>query len=94
MGGGTLRINVIFPTELLEELDEVVPAGKRSEVIVEATAAYLSRLKVLAVLQETTGAWDDTRHPEMATPEDVNRWVAELRSNWRRGPMLVENKDA
>jgi metal-responsive CopG/Arc/MetJ family transcriptional regulator len=67
----TRRINVTLSTALLEELDGLVPAGKRSEVIAEATAAYLSRLKVLAALKETQGVWRAEDHPEMATPEDV-----------------------
>ncbi|MGC9349768.1 MAG: ribbon-helix-helix domain-containing protein [Anaerolineae bacterium] len=94
MAEDTRRINVVFPTRLLEELDETVPSGKRSEVIVEATAAYLRRLKVLAVLKETSGAWSADDHPEMATPEDVNRWLEDLRSSWRRVPMLAEESDS
>jgi metal-responsive CopG/Arc/MetJ family transcriptional regulator len=93
MGEHTRRINVIFPEKILEELDDLVPSGKRSEVIVEATAAYLNRLKVLAALKETAGVWNEASHPEMATPEDVSRWVAALRSSWRRVPMLVEQND-
>jgi hypothetical protein len=72
MAEDTCSINVTFPT------------GKRSEVIVEATAAYLRRIKVLAALKETQGAWRDEDHPELVTPEDVNRWLASRRSSWRR----------
>jgi metal-responsive CopG/Arc/MetJ family transcriptional regulator len=93
MSEDTRRINVIFPERLLEELDALVPAGKRSEVIVEATAAYLARLKVLAALKATAGAWTTADHPELATPEDVNRWLAELRSSWRRVPLFAEGRD-
>jgi Arc/MetJ-type ribon-helix-helix transcriptional regulator len=92
MAEDTRRINVTFPKQLLEELDEVVPTGKRSEVIVEATAAYLRRIKVLAALTETQGAWQDEDHPELATPEDVNRWLASMRSSWRRVPLLTEER--
>jgi len=56
MNRDTRRINVTFPTQLLEELDRLVPAGKRNEVIVEATAAYLRRLKVLVALEQASGA--------------------------------------
>jgi hypothetical protein len=93
MAEDTRRINVVFPTRLLEELDEVVPSGKRSEVIVEATATYLRRLKVLSVLKETSGAWHAGDHPELVKPEDVNRWLKDLRSSWRRVPMLAEGSD-
>lgn len=93
MSKNTRRINVTFPERLLEELDALVPAGKRSEVIVEATATYLARLKVLAALKATAGAWTTADHPELATPEDVNRWLAELRSSWRRVPLFAEGLD-
>jgi Arc/MetJ-type ribon-helix-helix transcriptional regulator len=94
MAEDTRRINVTFPRQLLEELDAVVPTGKRSEVIVEATAAYLRRIKVLAALRETRGAWRDEDHPELVTPEDVNRWLASRRSSWRRVPLLSEERPA
>lgn len=94
MSDDTRRINVTFPEQVLRELDSLVPAGKRSEVIVEATASYLARLKVLAALKETAGAWTATDHPELATPEAVMEWVAELRSSWRRVPLFTEDLDA
>ena len=87
------RINVIFPRQLLAELDVLVPSGKRSEVVVEATASYLARLKVLAALQETAGAWESADHPDLITPEDVNGWLEQLRSTWRRVPLFTEEID-
>jgi metal-responsive CopG/Arc/MetJ family transcriptional regulator len=94
MSKDTHRINVVFPTDLLEELDEFVPSGKRSEVIVEATAAYLSRLKVLAALKETSGAWKAVDHPDMVTADDISRWLENLRSPWRRVPLFSEVDDS
>ncbi|MBN2391976.1 MAG: hypothetical protein JXR84_14705 [Anaerolineae bacterium] len=87
------RINVIFPRRLLEELDALVPSGKRSEVVVEATASYLARLKVLSALRETSGAWESADHPDLVTPEDVNHWLEQLRSSWRRVPLFTEEVD-
>jgi len=80
----TRQITVTFPTQLLEELDSIVPAGKRNDVIVEATAVYLRRLNVLATLEQTSGAWRDGDHADLATTQDVTRWVNELRAPWRR----------
>jgi Arc/MetJ-type ribon-helix-helix transcriptional regulator len=93
MSENTRRINVTLPTTLLDELDSLVPAGKRSEVIAEATATYLSRLKVLAAIRETQGAWEEKDHPELATPDDVSAWLQALRSPWRRVPLLVRDRD-
>ncbi len=79
----TKRINVTLPAEVADDLERYVPPRKRNRVIVEATAAYLRRLKLLAALRETAGAWDDASHPELATAEDIDRWLAEIRSNWQ-----------
>jgi Arc/MetJ-type ribon-helix-helix transcriptional regulator len=88
----TRTIKVTFPKQLLEELDSVVPTGKRSEVIVAATAAYLRRINVLAALRETQGAWRDEDHPALITPEDVNRRLPSRRSSWRRVPLRSEGE--
>ncbi len=77
MSEDTRRINVTFPAQLLEELDALIPPRKRSEVIVEATVEYMRKLKALAVLKQSAGAWGDANHPELATPEDINAWLAE-----------------
>lgn len=77
------RINVTLPTQLIDELDALVPARKRSEVIAKATAEYVRKLKVANVVRETAGVWEDEDHPELATLEDVNRWLEDNRAQWR-----------
>ena len=83
-----------FPTPLLEELTRLIPAGKRSEVIVEATAAYLHRLRVLVTLEQTGGVWCDGDHADLATAEDVTRWVNDLRDPWRCVPLLSPTRQS
>jgi hypothetical protein len=90
----TQRINVTFPVRLLRDLDEFAPPRKRSQIIVAATADYVRRLKLLAAIKETAGAWDDESHPELATPEDIDRWLQQLRSSWRREPLWQEESRA
>ncbi len=86
----TRRINATFPVPLLEDLEKYVPPRKRNQVIVAATEAYVHKLKLLAVLKETAGAWNDASHPEMATPADIDRWLRQVRSSWRREPLEPE----
>lgn len=81
------RVNVTFPESLLGELRRYVPARKRNQVIVAATEDYVRKLKLLMVLKETAGAWDDKGHPELATPQDVDRWLRQVRSQWRDEPL-------
>jgi hypothetical protein len=94
MMGETRRINVTFPEDLLNELDQLAPPRKRSQIIVRATAEYVRKLKLLAVIKETSGAWDDASHPELATPDDVERWIRQMRGMWRREPLWEEEANA
>ena len=82
----TQRINVTFPKKLLAELDALVPARKRSQVIVMATTEYVRKLKLLSAIKETAGAWDQAIHPELATPADIDRWIRDVRGSWRQEP--------
>lgn len=80
------RINVIFPADVLELVDEIVPPRERNRFIVRAAeeAARCEQLRrALAVLRDEGPAWRDEDHPELASPEDVDRWVRQLRE---RGP--------
>lgn len=42
------------------------------------------KIKRLMVLKETAGAWSDEDHLELATFEDIDRWVEKIRLQWRR----------
>ena len=83
----TRRINVSFPVRLLEDLEKLAPPRKRSHIIVTATADYVHRLKLLSAIRETAGIWDDESHPELSTPEDIDRWLRRVRSTWRKGSL-------
>jgi len=90
----TRRINVTFPVSLLGELHKYVPSRQRNQVIIAATEDYVRRLKLLAALKETAGAWDDNSHPELATPADIDRWLRQIRAAWRREPLWPEEASA
>ena len=88
------RVNVTFPESLLGELHRYVPARKRNQVIVAATKDYVRKLKLLMVLKETAGAWDNEDHPELATSEDVDHWLRQVRSQWRDESLWQEDPSA
>lgn len=77
----TKRINVTFPTSLLEELREYVPRQARNRFIVEATERLLKQARLTKVLEDLRQepAWSDEDHPDLMTVEDVNRYVRRLR---------------
>jgi len=73
------RVNVTFPIEVLELVDAVVPPRERNRFIVKATEEAARRERLHKALKAAAGAWKLEDHPELATPEDVDRWVRQLR---------------
>ena len=73
------RINISFPKKLVDELSSLVPPGKRSRLVVEATQKELQRIKRLKILEKTAGVWKDSNHPDLKSIRDVCKWVDRLR---------------
>lgn len=78
----TQKITVTIPVEVLTMMDKFIPARQRSSFIVEAIKEQLEIAEDLAVLEATAGAWSEADHPELRTPEDIDRWIAQLRGTW------------
>jgi hypothetical protein len=77
------RLNIRVPRELVDELKRLVPARKRSQVIVDATAEAVARLKQQEALREDK-IWSDESHPDLTSQEDINRYLREMRASWER----------
>ena len=73
------RINISIPKHVADDLSQLVPSGKRSHLIAEATRKELQKMKILKVLKKSAGAWTDTNHPDLKTIEDIGEWVDTLR---------------
>jgi Arc/MetJ-type ribon-helix-helix transcriptional regulator len=73
------KITVSLPVALLEWLDGEIEGRKRSAFIAEAIEEKLDRIETVRVIEETAGAWKDEDYPHLATDEDIDRWLAELR---------------
>jgi Arc/MetJ-type ribon-helix-helix transcriptional regulator len=78
------KITVTLPGSLLARLDESVSPRGRSRFIAAAIEERLALAEQLAALDETAGAWSDANHPDMATDEDIDRWLEDLRRSWER----------
>ncbi len=77
------RINVNFPSPVLEDLRRLVPAKRRSEVIARATARELRRIKLAAQFDQAArrAIWTAEKYPALATPEAIDGALAALRAN-------------
>lgn len=78
----TVKTQVVFPTEVLQQLDGLVAPRKRSEFIVEATLERLKREGFKRAWDRAKGAWTDEAHPDLKTPEDINAYVRRIRDNF------------
>jgi len=89
------RFNVVFPADVLRDLRTLVPPRKRGEFVVEATAERLRRMRLKAVLERLSKepAWKLEDHPDLATPEDIERWVRNMRASWRRPDSYPEQQN-
>jgi Arc/MetJ-type ribon-helix-helix transcriptional regulator len=76
-----VRINVLMPDELVEEISQSVGSRKRSSFLVEAAQEKLERMKQAEALREAFGSWSEELHPELKTQEDIDRWVRSLRQS-------------
>ena len=88
------RINISLPKKLVEELSSLVPPGKRSHLIVEATRKELQQMKRLKVLDKTAGAWKDSGHPDLKTINNICNWVNQLRQSDEKRLSEIMKDDA
>ncbi len=73
------RINLLLPVDLAQELFALVPPRQRGRVVSEALARELRRLKALAAIEQSAGAWTKEAHPELGTGPQIDRWIARTR---------------
>ena len=88
------RINISFPKKLVDELNSLVPAGKRSHLVVEATQKELQKIRRLKILEKTAGAWKDSSHRDLKTIGDVCKWVDRLRQSDEKRLSKIVKSDA
>ena len=79
MASATVRTHVVFPKELVEEVDQLVGPRKRSEFVVEAVEEKLAHERLGRALESTAGFLDPGAYPEWETPEKTSAWVRALR---------------
>ena len=84
------KAHLVFPQNILEEVDQIAGKRKRSLFIVKATQEKLERERFLKTLDETKGAWTDKHHAELRTAQDMERYLREKRSSFRKRIKRIE----
>jgi len=77
------RMNLYLTKPVADDLRRLVPARERTRFVEEVLERELRRRKLKAALKESAGAWKGEDHPELATFEDVDRWIEEGRNATR-----------
>ncbi|MGR3218966.1 MAG: hypothetical protein ACUZ8H_03990 [Candidatus Anammoxibacter sp.] len=73
-----IKTQVVFPKEMLKELDKVVTPGKRSHFVVQATRKELQRIRIAHTMEKAAGAWKDDDYPEFKTLNNVHNWLSNI----------------
>jgi hypothetical protein len=73
------RMNLYITKPVMDDLRRLVPARERTRFVEEVLARELRKRKLKEALEKSYGAWKDEDHPELATAEDIDRWIEENR---------------
>ena len=76
------RTHVVLAQELVEDIDRLVGARRRSSFLTEAAEKELMRRRQIAALRAAAGAWKDKDHPELR--QGSARWVHKTRQDAER----------
>ena len=80
----TEKLTISLPRSLAERFKASVPPRRRSTFIATMLEEHLAMEEQAQALDESAGCWSDELHPEMATSEDIDAWLATLRGRWQR----------
>jgi metal-responsive CopG/Arc/MetJ family transcriptional regulator len=86
------KAHLVFPLNILEQVDQIAGKRKRSLFIVKATQEKLERERFLRTLDETKGAWTDKLHSELGTERDMEKYLREKRSSYRKRLKRIVNE--
>ena len=86
------KAHLVFPLDVLKEVDQIAGKRKRSLFIVKATQEKLERERFLRTLDETKGAWINKHHAELRTGRDMERYLGEKRSSYRKRVKRIINE--
>ncbi|MBE3586872.1 type II toxin-antitoxin system CcdA family antitoxin [Desulfofundulus thermocisternus] len=78
----TVKLSITLPKDLVDQMKNLTT--NISSFIAAGMREYVSREQSRRAIKESAGAWSDENHPELLTVVDVEKYVREVRSTWRR----------
>ena len=86
------KAHLVFPLNVLEQVDQIAGKKKRSLFIVKATEEKLERERFLRTLDETKGAWSDKHHAGLRTGRDMEQYLREKRGSYGKRLKRIVNE--
>jgi len=86
------KAHLVFPLDVLKEVDQIAGKRKRSLFIVKATQEKLERERFLRTLDETKGAWTDKHHAELRTGRDMEQYLGQKKSSYLKRLKRIVNE--
>ncbi len=80
----TMKTQIVIPDSLMDELKKAIPIRRRSQFIAEAVAERLRVLRLRNALKDSAGCWTNSKHPDLRTQQDINRFLSRFRSRLKR----------
>ncbi len=81
--GDSQKITVSMPKALLSKLDSIVSFKQRSHFINKAVSKQIAIVKQTQGIEESAGIWTDEHHPDMQDDKAIDKWLEEIRQDWR-----------
>jgi hypothetical protein len=78
------RLNLYLTKSVANELRRLIPPRERTRFVEAVLKRELRRKNLKDALEASAGAWTDENHPELATFEDVDRWIEAGRKGFTR----------
>ena len=75
----THRAHIVLPSELIQEIDELVGPRQRSAFLTEIASAEVKKRRLLQFLRSSEPVWKDEDHPDLARMGTA-AWVESLRN--------------
>ena len=73
------RAYVVFPEDLIHDIDELVGTRGRSAFLAELATREVQRLRLMRLLDRPGPGWKLEEHPELN--EGAAAWVSKMRHN-------------
>jgi post-segregation antitoxin (ccd killing protein) len=78
----TVKVSVTLPEDLVREMKRLT--DNLSGFVAAGMREYVERVRAERALSGSAGAWEAGEHPELASLDDVEGYVAAVRRGWLR----------